>query len=324
VPRLEELEARVTPVTVNSTADMLGTPPPGIITLRKAIGDGATSIDFSPNVSGGVINLVATLPTLNGVTISNNTGNPITVLGNFHFQLIQTAARTSNEIDNLELEQGGGVDDGGGILNAGSLTLSGCYISLCSATSNGGAIYNNGAGATLTLENTTLFRNTAGWGGAIFNSNGEVNVYSGSIIDDNNATAGGGIWNDSGTLDITGASVVKNNKASGNGGGIYNFGGTLTVSGASLTNNTAGDRGGGLFSDGTANLTAMDIEYNSASNAGGGFYLLTGRLTLAFSTLSNNLAPPGAGAGGAYSVGGGASWTNNGGNTITDPVVAVP
>jgi hypothetical protein len=120
VPRLEELEARLTPVTVTSTADMpVAQTPPGMVTLRSAIASGATSIDFSPSVSGN-INLYTTLPTLNGVTINNATGNSITVLGSFNFQLIQTAVGKTNEIDNLELEQGGGVDKGGGIYNNGS------------------------------------------------------------------------------------------------------------------------------------------------------------------------------------------------------------
>jgi hypothetical protein len=234
VPRLEELEARLTPVTVNSLADMLAPPPPGMVTLRSAITFGATSIDFAPNVSG-TINLVATLPTLKGVTINNATGNSIQLLGNWTFRLIETQGGTTNEIDNLQMDQGGGVAGGGGIDNNGSLTLNGCYMSLNEAT-DGGAISNN-ASATLTLVNTTLFEDHAdNTGGGIWNSaDGQVNIYSGSVIESCSATNGGGIGNN-GDLTITDSVLVKDNGASSYGGGIYNAtNGTVTMGASTLT-----------------------------------------------------------------------------------------
>jgi hypothetical protein len=298
-PRLEELEARLTPVTVNSLADMpVPQTPPNLITLRSAIASGATYIDFAPSVSGN-INLYTELPTLNGVTINNATGNGITVLGDWNFRLIETAPGTTNEIDNLDLEQGGGVNTGAGISNSGSLTLNGCYMSLCSANQTGGAIA-NAASATLTLDNTTLYENTAG-------------------------TAGGGIWNSAdGTVYIDSGSAIDNNSST-LGGGIANYGG-LTSTGAEVKYNGASDSGGGIYNGalGTTTMTTTDIEYNKATNAGGGFYVKSGSLTLTYSTLSNNTAPVGFGAGGAVSIAGGGSWTDNGGNTITDPVDRTP
>jgi predicted outer membrane repeat protein len=329
VLRLEALEARLTPVTVNSLADMPLPPPPNIITLRSAIDSGVTSIDFAPGLSGD-INLnptLSTLPTLkNGTIINNATGNSIRVKGNWAFQLINTKNGANVEIDNLEMDQGGGVNYGAGIDNAGNLTLKNCYMTLNQANMWGGAIY-NGLGDSVTLEDTTLFENTASqYGGAIYSAGGgSVTIGSGSVIESNSATFGGGIYN-SAELTISGATVT-NNGASKYGGGIYNLDfGTVTMSGASLTNNYSSDLGGGLYSKGTVTLEATDIKYNSAANAGGGFYLASGgsngpaSLTLTYCTLSNNISP--VGAGGAWQTG--THYTDNGGNTITNPVVEVP
>jgi len=294
--RLEELEARLTPadIQVTNLADMpVSQTPPNMVTLRSALSTaGVTSITFAPTLSGN-INLYTSLPTLNGVTINNTTGNSIGVMGSFNFGLVQTAAGTTNEIDNLELMQGGGVDDGGGILNLGSLTLNGCYISLCIANASGGAIA-NGPRATLTLQNTTLYQNTAEVGGGIANaSGGVVDIYSGSAIESNSSAEGGGISN----------------------------AGELTINGAVVKYNGSSDLGGGIYSEGTVTMMNTDIEYNKATNGGGGFYLASsGSLMLTYCTLSNNTSP--VGAGGAWKTG--SSYINNGGNNITDPVVQVP
>ena len=61
------------------------------------------------------------------------------------------------------------ANSGGGIYNSGTLTLTNSTVSGNSATSGGGAIFNNNAG-TLTLTNSTLSGNTAGGhGGGILN-----------------------------------------------------------------------------------------------------------------------------------------------------------
>ncbi len=315
----------MTPVTVTSTADV-DPSPPGLETLRSAINSNATSIDFAPGLSGTTIYLGKQLILNVRVTINNTTANVITLMGNGTFRLIQTKAGTTDEIDNLEMDQGGGVLQGGGIYNAGTLTLSGCYMRLNSTTgagNTGGAIA-NAAGATLTLNHTQLYENTADYGGAI-SSSGTVTINSGTVIESNNANRdGGGIWNGSidggGQLTITDHVVVNDNSAGEYGGGIFN-GGDLTMGASSLTYNHAQVKGGGLYSsNGDAILTGTDIEQNQATNAtaeGGGFFLLSGTLTLKNGTLRNNIAP--TGAGGAWVTG----WTDGGGNTITDGVVKV-
>ena len=83
---------------------------------------------------------------------------------------------------------------GGGVLNYGTLMLSGCTLSGNSAGSKGGGIYNDG---TLTLSGSIVTRNATGGGGE-----------------------GGGIFNDiSGQLTIL-SSTVKGNKPQD----LYNLG----------------------------------------------------------------------------------------------------
>lgn len=63
--------------------------------------------------------------------------------------------------------------DGGGILNEGTVTITGSTFSQNLAFSGGG-IFNEG---TVTIANNTLSRNSAGFGGGIFN-NGRVTIHN--------------------------------------------------------------------------------------------------------------------------------------------------
>jgi pentapeptide MXKDX repeat protein len=89
---------------------------------------------------------------------------------------------------------GGNVDDGGGIYNAGTLTLTNATVSGNAATARGGGIYNSG---TLALNNVTIADNTANNGGGISNDVGTVE-FRNTIIADN------GPNNCSGTLSSQG------------------------------------------------------------------------------------------------------------------------
>jgi hypothetical protein len=136
-------------------------------------------------------------------------------------------------------------DKGGGILNLGTLTVSGCTVSGNYAnTANygyGGGIYNAGI---LTVTGSTVSSNSVGpdpksdvWGAP--------NGY------------GGGIYN-AGTLTVTG-STVSSNFADPDGGGIYNAG-TATVSGCTLSSNGAYSYGGAIYNAGT--LTVSNCTFN--------------------------------------------------------------
>ena len=88
---------------------------------------------------------------------------------------------------------GGSAVDGGGIDNAGTLTLTNSAIDNNSATLQGGGIDNAG---TLTLSNSTIDNNSAGAGGGIDNS-GALTVTNCTIADNEAGGSGGTV-----TLDV--------------------------------------------------------------------------------------------------------------------------
>jgi len=184
--------------------------------------------------------------------------------------------------------------NGGGIKNAGTLSVQASLIVANNKAKNGGGIYNEGTSFHITK--CEIYNNIATEkGGGIYNAgsnpvdinNGDANVHNNFAVD------GGGVYN-AGTL--TGGFPITNNIAYGNGGGIYNGArGTLTLSsgGASVYNNTANGDGGGIFNQGS--ITALNsASYNTALGNGGGVYN-TGTYLATSGTISNNQAQNGGG-----------------------------
>ena len=161
---------------------------------------------------------------------------------------------------------------GGGINNAGTLTLADCVVS-DNTSGNGGGIFNSG---TLSMLRTTVTRNVADEGGGIINASTTVTI-SDSVISNNTALRNaGGIENFFGIVIITG-STISGNLCGGGGGGIANFGGNfqgvLRVTNTTISGNQA-SIGGGIsnWSLSTSILENATIAANSASNLGGGLY----------------------------------------------------
>ena len=169
-----------------------------------------------------------------------------------------------------------GSNHGGGIFNAGNLTLESVVVTQNATTNYGGGIYNNN---TIRINNPTVSENSALNGGGI---SSQTDVALGVVIEnsamiDNDATFAGGAsfsrYNSSvttGTARFTN-STVSGNEASGNAGGIAAVGGFgLTVVQSTVTNNRAG-------------LVASD-------GVGGGFLLASSLLTLHNSIVAGNTA----------------------------------
>jgi len=111
----------------------------------------------------------------------------------------------------------------------------------------GGGLYNAG---TLTLNFSTVRNNfTDIWGGGIFNS-GMLTLNNSTVSDNEASFQGGGLYN-------TGTMVLNNSTVSGNlggpGGGLFNEG-TLTITNSTFSGNGAGGGGGVLNNGGTLNL----------------------------------------------------------------------
>jgi hypothetical protein len=91
--------------------------------------------------------------------------------------------------------------NGGGILNHGALTLTGCTLISNIAGASGGAIYNNG---------TMTFTSSSVTGGGIFAVNGTMTLTSSPVTANKSSLTPGGIYRSGGTLTITTSPVTAN------------------------------------------------------------------------------------------------------------------
>jgi hypothetical protein len=316
--RLESFEDRCVPSTVTNLSDH----DPG--SLRQAILDTPSGgmVDFQPGLSGTITLATRELAISKNLTIAGPGAGIMTVSGNNESRVFDIAATYSVHISGLTIANGMVVDDsGGGIDNAGALTLTDSTLSGNSSDGSGGGIYNSG---TLTVTSSTLAHNSAFSGGGI--ENDSTLVVTDSILSANSVvSSGGGINNNTGTVTITGSTLSDNSTPpSGSfGGGIFNYNGTLTVTNCTISGsssaagggidnyqygvaritsstfsgNYAGDAGGGIWNEGSLTLTDSTLSNNTSAYWGAGIYNLYGTLTLTASTLTDNSAINEAGGG---------------------------
>ncbi len=312
VPRrltLEHLESRVVPATILVTS-LLDS---GNGTLRAAIekanqgpshsGGKAHSdtIKFAHSVRGTIL-LESALPVLLTHTVISGPGPALltvardsTSLQSLRIFTVGTGARVA--ISGLAIT-GGASAAGGGINNAGSLSLKNMWITgnetfgglvITQGDTLGGGVDNTG---TLSVTNCKFEGNSAAgngnlaYGGAIANS-GRLTVANSSFV--SNATTGGvfpfssggvagggAIENAStGRVSVTGSTFSGNSATSGDtgyGGGIQNAG-TLSVTNSTFCGNSAtgvnGSFGGGIADSGIISLTYITADDNSATTGGG-------------------------------------------------------
>ena len=191
----------------------------------------------------------------NNVTFTTNTAANGGAIANLGDVLINRS--TIGDVT-LLLAGNTAATSGGAIYNLGRAQIADSNIAGNHATSgNGGGIYNGGVYndgtnlnpvlATLSVENSAIFGNTA-------------------------STGGGGIYEISGQTYIENSTIAGNHASSGNGGGIYQGGGNMTISGATIAYNTAttyhgyyiSDNSGLLNNTPTLMIDNSIIAYNSA------------------------------------------------------------
>ena len=266
----------------------------GAGSLRKAIEDACAGSTITFDMTPGHVISPITLTSgqlliSNHLTVQGPGANLLTVSGNDASRIFEVNSGVTLNISGLTIANGkvsgSGTNHGGGIINAGTLTVTNSTLSDNSVSGSsgsfnaGGGIYNSG---TLNIVSSTLSHNSA----------------SGGCHSD-----GGGIFND-GTLTIT-SSTLSNNSVSdssgcggGNfGGGIYNNG-TLTITNSTLSGNSVSsisfNVGGGIYNSGTLNIRSSTLSGNSVSgssgsfNGGGGIFHNFNTLTITNSTLSGN------------------------------------
>lgn len=239
-------------LTVNTFADDLTTN--GNCSLREAVRAANTNVavDTCPAGSASIVDVIklatgtytisrsgADDTAMNGdLDITGNTrivgtGAANTFISGASLDRVFHILSGTVQIDDLTVKSGSNAT-GGGIYNAGTLTLNSVTVtanaatSAATGTSHGAGIYNTG---TLTLNNSTVSNNTATSG------------VSGK-------SRGGGIHNNGGTLTLNSSTVTGNKALSGGlgisqGGGIYTSGGSTTLNSTTPSGNTVVTGAGG-------------------------------------------------------------------------------
>jgi hypothetical protein len=225
---------------------------------------------------------------------------------------------------------GGAGENGGGIRNTFSLTLTNCIVTANHAGAGGtgatdltlgtafpggaggagGGIYNTG---TLRTTDTLVSSNDAGNGGAGASGSGITIVSAGAA--GGNGGDGGGIYN-SGTLIVTGTTLQSNNAGSaGNGGNGGSAIAALSPGGAG-GNGGHGGNGGGVYNGGNLTLARTTSVGNVTGNGGEGGLGGGGGMGIVGPGM------PGASGGTGGAGGNGSAIFNGGKSTITNSTVS--
>jgi hypothetical protein len=135
--------------------------------LRDAIAGtpAGGTVDFQSGLTGTIPLTSGELAISKDLTIAGPGASVITVSGNQASRVFDIAAAVNASISGLTIADGFASSFGGGILNAGTLTLtastlSGNSVSIATFTAQGGGLYNTGSG-TLTVIGCTLDGNSA-------------------------------------------------------------------------------------------------------------------------------------------------------------------
>ena len=186
-----------------------------------------------------------------------------------------------------------GYSVGGGIVNAGTLTVWATEISHNTAAYSGGGIQNTGV---LTVAQSMVSGNYGGQGGGIY-STGTLTLAQ-SIIATNTANQGGGISNYRGTA-LLANSMLSGNTAAFNGGGIDTFVGSLTLLNTRVVSNTASGTlstsGGGININGSTVAVTHSAIMSNTAGQGAGIYTQLATVTISESIISRNTAASGGG-----------------------------
>jgi hypothetical protein len=260
-----------------------------------------TNSQFSANTAGygGGIHSAGYLAITNS-TISGNLAN---YLGGGIYNNINGLATVSNSTI-----LGNSANDGGGILNAFSMTVKNSTISYNSASLSGGGIVNT---SVLNVNNSTISENFANDGGGVHNI-GANSIITNSTLAGNQASRhGGGIWSygdgmvGESKVDVYNTSIVFNaadtdaNAIIGEGGGIYNatnFDSIFNLTNSLIAGNSTGsvpvydDCFGTLYAQGNNLIGAASVSPNGDSctiDTSYGSYALLNDLSL-LGPLQNN------------------------------------
>ncbi|MGD8904706.1 MAG: choice-of-anchor Q domain-containing protein, partial [Anaerolineae bacterium] len=164
----------------------------------------------------------------------------------------------------------------------------------------GGGLYAYAIGPS-TLSNSTFTSNTAEDGGGLYLDAQDLDMSSTTFATNSASDQGGGIFAELGNYTLTGV-TLNSNQAGAEGGGLYGERNVLHVVNSVLTGNTS-VLGGGIYVDdyglSTYGLTVSgtDLIANTASEDGGGLYVVDSQGQMSSSAFTYNEATTGDGGG---------------------------
>lgn len=249
--------------------------------LSGAVSLGGT-INF--NCGPGVVEIVVNTNATDQTVVING-GGKIALSGD-NLRQIFFVYDTGNLTLNDVTLQYGDAGSGGALYvdDQASATVNGGFFISNHASSNGGAIYNEG---TLTINGSNLGSNaTNGNGGGIYNNGGTVIVHNTYFIN-NQALSGGGITQTNGSLTVD-TSAFRSHTVPGVGAGMLIQGGTTHLENVTFSNNQA-NQGGGIYkSSGTLTMNNLTFNENRA-DSGGAVYNFGGASTVSNTIFTGSL-----------------------------------
>lgn len=277
---------------------------PGSLREALALIAAGGTITFDPALVGGTISLATGQLVIDrSATIDASALSGLVVSGSGSSRVFQIAAEATVAMNDLEIADGTGAPQGGGILNFGTLSLDRVVVRDNTENSagpanfefGGGGIY-NGDGATLHLTDSTVSNNTS-----------------------ENQPAGGiyGFFNS--TINIT-RSTVSGNVSGDVAGGLRSLGNSTVLNSTFSGNTSTAWHGGGIFhTDGQLTVTNSTFAENNAPAGTASGILVATFGAPANMTLTNSVVE---GFGGAFACaiegGGAATITSGGSNVISD------
>ncbi len=223
-------------------------------TLRYWMKNAAEGDIIAFSGSGTTVNLTSTLTFGKNLVLAG----PATITQTGSGCVFSVPSGKSAGMSKLTISGGQGTSYGGGVANAGTLTMQGCTVKNSSASGSGGGVWNEG---TLTMKDCIIEGNTCKY-------------------------AGGGVASNH-TLTMENCTVTGNTSTfmTHDGGGVSSWG-TATIKKCTITGNTA-DYGGGVHNRGTLDMFSSTVNGNTARKNGGGMYVYVGTRLFSVTVLNN-------------------------------------
>tara|TARA_R110002111_G_scaffold247140_1_gene309996 strand:+ start:270 stop:17531 length:17262 start_codon:yes stop_codon:yes gene_type:complete len=195
-------------------------------------------------------------------------------------RIFQIFAGVTLNLENLTITNGKVTDsdDGAGIRNSGTTTLTNVEVTANHAEDSGGGINNSGL---MIIVDSTISLNTAGGSGGGIRNTGTLEVSRSTLYGNTTVRDGGALFN-AGAGNVTLSNSTFSGNASTRSGGAIRNTATLTATNNTFTLNAAGTNGGAISTSGTSTLqNDLILGNTAASNAelDGAYTSLGGNLT---------------------------------------------